>query len=407
MEITLSKRHAENADSNGFRRRCVEKHSNITKTWISWVVDTHAARFLLLFTLFWIVAAASFSGYVGKWGLRDGSERFGIEKMLDGTAHKPFVYRQLVPGIANSVDLVFSEEYKDKLVRGINPGKVFVQVVANADTKLRFRYLVVYYLSFTALFVTLFVLQKIVLDAGGNKQASILAPTAFVLAFPYIQTNGGYFYDTVELLFLGLTFLAVSRKNLLLFFVLVIPATLNKETFFFFIPALYPFIRAYFTATRSITIIGAAILVSGIINVLIKSMYADAPGVAGEMHLLRNMELYSTFRNFRAIELTYGIIGPSKMAIPTVLIVFLIMLSGWSACPLKIRQHLCLAAAINFPLFFVLASAGELRNLSLLFIGFVILTAYAIDRKKATESDSVSSGARQLDKSAMTKASSS
>ncbi|WP_447124450.1 hypothetical protein [Glaciimonas sp. GG7] len=59
---------------------------------------------LLLFAFFWIVAAASYSGFSGKWGLRDGSPRFGIEAMLDGTAQKPFVYRQLLPLAANFID---------------------------------------------------------------------------------------------------------------------------------------------------------------------------------------------------------------------------------------------------------------------------------------------------------------
>jgi hypothetical protein len=58
--------------------------------------------FLLLF-FFLMVAAASFNGFYTKWRLNDGHPSLGLSYMVEGTAARPYVYRQLLPAIANQV----------------------------------------------------------------------------------------------------------------------------------------------------------------------------------------------------------------------------------------------------------------------------------------------------------------
>lgn len=88
------------------------------------VANSRHLSWLLLCTFFWIVAAASFSGFVGKWGLRDGESRAGIEAMLNKTADKPFIFRQLAPMVANYVDSVAPQQIKEGTLI-INPLKTF------------------------------------------------------------------------------------------------------------------------------------------------------------------------------------------------------------------------------------------------------------------------------------------
>ena len=51
----------------------------------------------------------------------------------------------------------------------------------------RFRYLVIYYLTFFSLFVSLFLLRLILIDWGLYESIALIAPIAFVLAMPYCK----------------------------------------------------------------------------------------------------------------------------------------------------------------------------------------------------------------------------
>ena len=76
-------------------------------------------RFLL--ALFYvIVAAAAFNGFYAKWRLNDGHAPHSLASMVDGTAYRPYVYRQLVPAVANGIQddaWVLLEGDGDPLVR--------------------------------------------------------------------------------------------------------------------------------------------------------------------------------------------------------------------------------------------------------------------------------------------------
>src|SRR5450631_3104349 len=61
---------------------------------------------MCLFVLFVVASAASFSGFYQKWHFREAGTRgwdAGAEfgKMIDGTARRPYIYRQLLPSAAN------------------------------------------------------------------------------------------------------------------------------------------------------------------------------------------------------------------------------------------------------------------------------------------------------------------
>jgi len=327
-----------------------------------------------------MVAAASFSGFVGKWGLGDGKRRSGFELMINARADRPFVYRQLAPMIANLADRVTPDRVKDGVIEAIGPGRTFARVTLLDDPQYRFRYIVVYYLSFISLFASLFVLRQIAIDAGASRMAAAIAPTALALAFPYLQSNGGFFYDNIELLFLSISFMLAARGKGLLLVALSLAATLNKETFFFFIPALYPLLRYKGSATSASVWILLSVCGAAIINIVLKFAFLDAPGTMAEFHLLENLASYRLPWFYRQLEITYGIVGPAGLFVGTLVAISIVVLRGWPTCPVHIRRHLAVAAAINFPLFLVFGATGELRNLSFLLVGFAVLIALAIDR---------------------------
>lgn len=340
---------------------------------------TKWSNIFLLGVIFWMAAAASFSGFIAKWGLLDKGELNNIERILDGTAVRPYVYRQLVPYIANFADKNLSDSFKTAVIGKHDIDKIYVKTSRFAKPELRFRYLVVYYSTFLALFLSLFVLRAIVLEGGASQSIAIVAPIALALALPYFETNGGYFYDDVEILFFSLSFLFALRGNVFLLFVTIVPATLNKETFFFFLPTLYPLLRVYQTRTMSVLILGTAVVISGAVNVVVKYVYAGNEGLPAIFQLWDNLRSYLLPWVYHTTEITYGLIGPARMSFITVGVVAVLIWHGWSKCNSIVRQHLVLAAVINVPLFMTFASNGELRNLSLLFVGMTIIISKALE----------------------------
>ncbi|KQV80669.1 hypothetical protein ASD15_12075 [Massilia sp. Root351] len=347
--------------------------------WSNWL------SLLLHFAFFWMVAAASFSGYIGKWGLRDNTPRFSLEAMLEATADRPFVYRQLLPLIANAADRAVPEHIKARVADKLNPSKVYVKTYGAARPAYGFRYVVVYYLSFLSLLGSLFLLHRIALDAGTGRLAAIFAPTVLSLAFPYMQTLGGYFYDTAELLFFCLAYLLVSRRRIAWFFAMLIPATLNKESFFFYIITLLPLLLAAYPKTKAVAATAAAVLVSGLVNVAAKLQFAAAGGTPVELHLADNLVAYLSPQTYSQMELTYGIMGPRQAFVLTLVLIAAVVTRGWRASPKQARQHILLAAAINLPLFAAFAAVGELRNLSLMYVGFTILIGKALEAEPVAQ----------------------
>ena len=339
------------------------------------------STWFLVAAAFWIVASASFSGFVSKWGLRDGYHRMGVEAMLDGTAHKPFAYRVLVPGVANMLESTLSADIKQSIAQTA-PEKTFARLTVINKPEYRFRYIVIYYTSFFALFACLFVMRAILAELGFARLTSLSIPAFFVLSFPYWQTVGGYFYDCTELFFTGAAFLAALRGRFVLLIVIASIATLNKETFFFFLPTLYPILRTRLAAKPALLVTVIATVVSVAINALLKTAMIDVPGGAAEFHLLGNIKAYLSPWTYRLFEPSYGVIGPKGAFLGTILVVAIIAVRGWPSCSKNVQRHLLAAALLNLPLFIFFCAPGELRNLSLTFVGLTILTAAAVEASR-------------------------
>ena len=67
-----------------------------------------------------MAAAASFNGYFDKWHFREaGTSAYmagaSFDAIVDGTAVRPYIYRQLLPAVANWIDARVAEGAKDRL----------------------------------------------------------------------------------------------------------------------------------------------------------------------------------------------------------------------------------------------------------------------------------------------------
>ena len=319
--------------------------------------------FLLLFFVFWLTAAATHSGFYSKWKLRD-SERYGIESILNGTAPKPFVYRQLAPATAKFIESQIPESLKSRL-SSVNLGQ-----------KYTFKYKIVYGLNFLFTFLSLFALRKLLISQGISANVAVLSTITFILLTPYFQTIGGYYYDSIELFFMATAILFSISSKFYLLILITILATFNKESFLLFIPCLLPFLLQVERRRHALTTIALLVLIAGLINFYIQILYADNLESSTRFQLFRNLENYLSWRTYFQFELTYGLPGPKGANALTLVFILCVCFWGWRLLTKEVKQHTVIASLINFPLFFMYCRTGELRNLSFLYISFLILLAH-------------------------------
>ena len=333
---------------------------------------------LLLVLIFWMTAAASFSGSLGKWGLRDNEVGLDIQSLVDRRADRPLIYRRLVPDLVNAADRVVPVSVQKVFVGQWRPDDVFVRTSAFANPGLSFRYALICHIMLLALFASLFLLRRIAIDAGADRLSATLAPIGLVLAFPYLQTRGGYFYDQTELLFLAAAFRLAQTGQWPWLIALALPATLNKETFFCLLPALYPLLAARMPRGKAAAAILAALAIGAAVNVWDRCAFTQAHIYT--VNETARWTAYFQLRTYATLELTYGMRGPSSLFLGTCLATLVLVLRGWPFCERPIRQHLAIMTVINLPLVFAAGTVGELRNLSFLFVGLTILGALGFDR---------------------------
>ena len=80
--------------------------------------------------------------------------------------------------------------------------------------------------------------------------------------------------------------------------------------------------------------------------------------------------------------MTYGIPGPKGFFLATLALIFIIVVRGVSQVSPVMKSHLFIVMSINVPLFLAFCATGELRNLSMTFVGFVVLMAGAMKTVK-------------------------
>jgi len=343
-----------------------------------------SAKVLLLFIAF-IVASASYGGFFLKWEFRDGKSYSAIE-MFEGTAKRPFVYRQLLPGMANAVEYVTPASINEKFQSWLaaDPLKrnfihrFFPNATDSTNTAYSVRYYTLYGLSFGSLFLAIFALRALCREIYPDVPAATLAALTFVLIFPVMLTEGGYFYDMPELLFMALAMLLAIRGRILPLVIVVVLATLNKESFLFFVLTLYPFLRNRFSLRNTVLIEVLLLAIAVIINVAFKLHYADNIGVPVQSQLVEHVLWLLKPSSYFAFEVNYGVPAPKGFNIIHVIVLAILVRCGWRHVTPAVRQHFWIALTINLPLFLAFCYEGELRNLSMLYMTLVLLFAINI-----------------------------
>lgn len=337
--------------------------------------------------LCYIVAAISFGGFFEKWAFRDGLSYSAIE-MLDGVAKRPFVYRQLLPATANLVNEIVPESLNKKFSDWLSADPVkrnfiyryFSNAKDSTNPKYVLRYYILFGLCFASYLLGILALRAVCCEVYPDTVSGTLAAFAMALIFPMLTTEGGYMYDMAELLFMALAVLFAIRGHVLPLIGVAALATFNKESFFFFILTLYPFLREKFSVRATVALEGLLLTLALTINLLIKAYYADNPGVVAVNQLGAHLQWLLNPASYFLFEVNYGAVTTKGFNIVHLIVIAFVIRNAWAYIPKVLKKHGWLAAAINTPLFIAFCYRGELRNLSMLFVVFAVLLSVNISR---------------------------
>jgi hypothetical protein len=336
---------------------------------------------------FFLAASASFNGFYSanrfhEAGTSAGYYQYDLERMFDGTAERPYVYRQLLPMAVNWADRVTPQSVKN-MVNARQLGSTYHMFAALQSSPLAmneryfFRYLIFYLATFMFAFAATYGMYLVCLEVHFPPASAMLAPIIMILLLPYIFGFIGFFYDYSELAFMALALWITARFGWWWVIPIAALGAWNKESFLFFIPMLYPFMRRRSSRASALAGVGVLCLICGVVYLLIKMHFAHNPGVTVYFqppNQLKYLREYSRFLLFTTEE-AYGIRVPLFFsAIPLLLIVWSVM-RVWRRLSTEVRHHAKIAAAINIPLFILFCAPAEARDLSLLYMSLLFVIA--------------------------------
>jgi hypothetical protein len=342
-------------------------------------VQTFAFAFVLVI-FYSVAAAAAFQGFYIKWGMHDGVPARSLVTMIDGTAERPYVFRQLLPRIAEAAVQALPDQLAAKVDEKLRTSKQNLTLTGSDSAKPGYalQYRIVFYLSYLSLFAMMFVLRSLILDVGVGKSAATLTPVAFALMLPILQTRGGYFYDFPELLAFTLCLRFAMRGQVIPLLLIAAPATMNKEAFLFFSMTLLPVLMIRLKLIPALATTGAMVLISGLTYMFVRAAYVHNGGGNALFWLPQTIWFYLNPVNLLLVESTYSVLLFKGYGIVMFAWFGLVVALGWKTMPIWLHRHIILAALINVPLFFLFCAGGEIRNLSMLFIGMAITSAAAV-----------------------------
>lgn len=309
------------------------------------------------------------------------SLRATFEGMINGTAYRPYVYRQLLPDFVNWLDRIAPASVKSYFYhRDMNLSAPYVSALASStvawDPHYFFRYLALYLCTYLSAFIAVCAMYLVCRALSFPMPASVFAAAIVILLVPYVMSGGGYFYDFPELAFFALTLWVALKFDWYWMIPLVLLGTWNKESFLLFIATLYPIVRL--KSPRPLALFQTAVLgmLSAAVVLWLRWRFAGNPGstvyfwLPDEFGMLMHPRyLIVATREVYGIPMIMGnTIGPILMITWTVW-------RAWKHLPKAIQRHAQIAAVLNFPLYLLFVQPGKLRDLSMLYMTLLIVIA--------------------------------
>ena len=334
-----------------------------------------------------LTAAASFHGFYAKMGFQDAVSTRNFEAIIDGTAARPYIYRQFVPATANLADRIAPEGLKERLAalrsddgRGLY-ASLFSSPTAQNPTY-SFRYLVFYLVAFAGAPVAAILFYLVCRTEGYTPEIALISASLMILLIPYIQTRGGGHYeDFLEAAFIALAVLLARNAHWLWLVPVAFLGTLNKESFALVLLALWPLLKDRSNRIRALRQVLSLEVVGISVYLYTRSRFAGNPGGTVEFHLWDQIHFFAQpglwLLKFGKV---YGIYLPELGTIVPAIVLGWMIWRSWKELARPVRQYGWLTAGMNFPLFLLLCNSGEVRDLSLLYLIVLLCIAATLSR---------------------------
>lgn len=339
---------------------------------------------LCCFLLFFAAAAASFNGYYDKQHLIDLDEYGQIQgkhtfaSMMDGTANRPFIFRQMIPTLANWLNRRVSPATQDRLFNTRNNNGMlmrerFWSAPLALDRTYFLRYWIVYYLVFFFALLATYSMYGLGKAVGFSASIAALTAVAFILIMPFFFDQAAFLYDYPEMALFFLAVWAACKGNWLWLILVAALGTWNKESFLFFLLTLYPLLRSHASRRTAWLQFSFPGVVSLAIFLAFHLLFRNNPGSNAEIHFAAQLAYFPQLFRYLPLVKTYGILLPRTENVLWIALLVWTVWLGWRLLPEAFRRHGLWAAAINFPLFVIACYPAELRNLSMMYPTLLLL----------------------------------
>ena len=334
----------------------------------------------MLFFLVLSISAASYCGFFSIWAFRDGAASMGFTAMIEETATRPFVHRQLLPQTVKYIASIIPEQSKEKLETRLIKGAYIENRYTQAHIPQQYviEYYLMYIFCFLALFASIWVLRSLLCAIVQDKTVGTLGAMLFALIFPFFEVLGGYYYDIFEILFMFMAAHFAYHKRWLGLLLLTPIAEANKESFLFFLITLYPLTRMHFPVKKAAALTLSTIFLAGITYLYIRQLYAGNPGDMADWRIRDHMQTIFDLGSYFYTTSIYGLPLGEGMFLPHMICVIWIVRKAWHHLTDAWKSHAKIALVINGILYFMFVLPNEIRDLSLLYVSFMILTSFFI-----------------------------
>ncbi|HLZ35066.1 MAG TPA: hypothetical protein VKP13_13710, partial [Nitrospira sp.] len=167
----------------------------------------------------------------------------------------------------------------------------------------------------------------------------------------------------------------------------------NKESFLLIVPTLYPLIRR--RTSRTAAFLGVVVLCSVCIAVYVPIWlrFSHNPGSTVAMRWLDQLRFFLHPRALLfSTQEAYGVrVLWASSVVPMALLIWTVW-RGWRQLPPVIQRHGQIAAAINIPLYFLFCTPGELRDLSMLYLVFLLVLAVNLNELLGASNEASTAG---------------
>jgi hypothetical protein len=339
-----------------------------------------ARRRLWLFAfrtaLYLIVAAIVLNTFMTRWGFRARSPRYGFKALITYSAHRPFAFRALTPGVINGVTALFPASRLKDLVewdltrpQGDHPSLSAHRRFGWGGHPLPEQY-VAYLILWAVAFLLLVAIRRLTRLATGYPDAFVdWAPVAALLVLPLSFSRGGYVYDFPELLLATTAIGLLLERRWLLYYACFTLACLNKETAILLVVYCLALHWERLPRRALLTHAGAHAMLGLPILAWQRFTFAPNPGGNAEFQLWENVRFLLSAEPWTRFWDPYGPLlpFPGPFNVLSIVLVSAAVFLFWREKPRRLRGAFVAMMSVLVPLLILYGTLDEVRNLSLVF----------------------------------------